>query len=237
MGIFIAHRGWSGKAPENTMSAIVLALEEPKINSIEIDVHLTKDGVPVVIHDAKVDRTTNGSGYVKEKTAAEIKELDAGSWFSPLFAEEQIPTLDEVLTLTAGRKQLLIELKQTAGSYAGLEKKVMELIQKHNAETHCRLISFDYKSLKTCMELDPHVECILVLSGSPLLLIEQINEIGASAVSLHHEYVDQEMVDSLNLNGTNIVVWTVDQKFEADRILALDRKIALTTNHPERLWV
>ena len=236
MGKLIAHRGWSGKAPENTMSAIKLALEEPKIASIEIDVHLTKDGVPVVIHDAKVDRTTNGSGYVKEKTAAEIKSLDAGSWFSPLFAQEQIPTLDEVLALTVGRKNLLIELKQTAGSYAGLEEKVMGLIQKHTAEAHCQLISFDHKSLQTCMGLDPQVECTLVLSGSPLLLIDQINEVGASAVSLNHEYVDQEMVDSLNRNGTDIVVWTVDQKLDADRILAFDRKIALTTNHPERLW-
>lgn len=237
MGKLIAHRGWSGKAPENTMSAIKLALDEPKIDNIEIDVHLTKDGVPVVIHDAKVDRTTNGSGYVKEKTAAEIKKLDAGSWFSPLFAQEQIPTLDEVLALTVGRKKLLIELKQAAGSYAGLEEKVMELIQKHKAKAHCQLISFDHKSLQTCMEFDPQVECTLVLSGSPLLLVDQINEIGASAVSLHHEYVDQEMVDSLNLNGTDIIVWTVDEKFEADRILALDGKIALTTNHPERLWV
>ena len=236
MGKLIAHRGWSGKAPENTVSAIKLALEEPKIDSIEIDVHLTKDGVPVVIHDAKVDRTTNGSGYVKEKTSAEIKTLDAGSWFSPLFAQEQIPTLDEVLALTVGRKKLLIELKQAAGSYAGLEEKVVELIQKHTAEAHCHLISFDHKSLKTCMKFDPQVECTLVLSGSPLLLIDQINEIGASAVSLNHEYVDQEMVDSLNRNGTAIVVWTIDQKLEADRILALDGKIALTTNHPERLW-
>lgn len=236
MGQLIAHRGWSGKAPENTLSAIMLALEEPKIDSIEIDVHLTKDGVPVVIHDHKVDRTTNGSGYVKDKTVEEIKALDAGSWFNPLFAEEKVPTLEEVLELTAGRKSLLVELKQTAGIYEGLEEKVIGLIQKHGAQDHCQLISFDHKSLQACMEFDADVKRTLVMSGSPLLLIDQVNEIGASAVSVNHQYVDPEMVESLRGNGTDIIVWTVDQKADAERVLGLNEKIALTTNHPERLW-
>ncbi|MGK7376879.1 glycerophosphodiester phosphodiesterase [Planococcus sp. 1R117A] len=237
MGQLIAHRGWSGKAPENTLSAIQLALEEPKIDSIEIDVHLTKDGVPVVIHDHKVDRTTNGSGYVKDMTAAEIRALDAGSWFGPEFAGEKVPTLEEVLELTSGGKKLLIELKQTAGVYAGLEEKVIVLIQKYGAQEQCHLISFDHKSLQTCREFDAQVKRTLVMSGSPLLLIDQVNEIGASAVSVNHQYVDSEMVESLHGNGTDIIVWTVDHKAEAERIQELDGSIALTTNHPERLWI
>ncbi|MDN7245150.1 glycerophosphodiester phosphodiesterase family protein [Planococcus shenhongbingii] len=237
MGQLIAHRGWSGKAPENTLSAIQLALEEPKIDSIEIDVHLTKDGVPVVIHDHKVDRTTNGSGYVKDMTAAEIRALDAGSWFGPEFAGEKVPTLEEVLELTSGGKKLLIELKQTAGVYAGLEEKVIVLIQQYGAQEQCQLISFDHKSLQTCLEFDAQVKRTLVMSGSPLLLIDQVNEIGASAVSVNHQYVDSEMVESLHGNGTDIIVWTVDHKAEAERIQELDGSIALTTNHPERLWI
>ena len=128
MGQLIAHRGWSGKAPENTLGAIKLALEEPKIASIEIDVHLTKDGVPVVIHDHKVDRTTNGLGYVKDKTIEEIKALDAGSCFDPAFAGETVLTFEEVLQVTNGWKNLLVDLKQTAGIYKGLEEKVMQLM-------------------------------------------------------------------------------------------------------------
>ncbi|RNF39850.1 glycerophosphodiester phosphodiesterase [Planococcus salinus] len=233
----IAHRGWSGKAPENTLSAIKLALEEPNIDCIEIDVHLTRDGIPVVIHDYKVDRTTDGSGYVKDMTAADIKALDAGSWFKPAFTGEKVPLLEEVLALTGGRKKLLIELKQAAGMYEGLEERVIELIRKFGVEAQCSLISFDHKSLLACMKFSPIVKRTLVISGSPLLLIDQVNEIGASAVSMNHHFVDQEMVASLNSNGIGIVVWTVDQKAEAERVLELDGAIALTTNHPERLWV
>lgn len=237
MGQLIAHRGWSGKAPENTLAAIKLALEEPKIDSIEIDVHLSKDGIPIVIHDHQVNRTTNGAGYVKDMTAAELKALDAGSWFDPSFAGEQVPLLEEVLQLASGGKNLLIELKQTAGFYEGLEEEVMNLIRKYGAEAQCNLISFDHKSLKACMAFSPDVKCTLVMLGSPPLLIDQVNEIGASAVSMHHQYVDPEIIDSLKNNGTEIVVWTVDQKEEAERVLGFDGSVALTTNHPDRLWV
>lgn len=233
----IAHRGWSGKAPENTLSAIKLALEEPKISCIEIDVHLTKDGVPVVIHDYQVDRTTDGSGHVKDMTAAEIQALDAGSWFHPKFTGEKVPLLEEVLALVKGKKKLLIELKQAADLYEGLEEKVIELLEKFGVEAQCSLISFDHKSLQTCMKFSPAVKRTLVILGSPLLLVDQVKEIGASAVSMHHQFMDQEMVASLNSNGIEIVVWTVDQKVEAERVLGLDKAIALTTNHPERLWV
>lgn len=237
MGQLIAHRGWSGKAPENTLAAIELALEEPKITSIEIDVHQSKDGIPVVIHDHRVDRTTDGSGYVMDLTLAELKKLDAGSWFDPAFTGEQIPTLAEVLELVGGKKNLLIELKQMAGLYEGLEANVLTLIQNFNTEAQCSLISFDHKSLKTCLAFNPEVKRTLVMLGSPLLLVDQVNEIGASAVSMHHQYVDEEMISSLKNNGTDLVVWTVDQKAEADRVLSFDQGIALTTNHPERLWV
>ena len=233
----IAHRGWSGKAPENTLSAIKLALEEPKISCIEIDVHLTKDGIPVVIHDYKVDRTTDGSGYVKDMTVADIKALDAGSWFDPVYAGEKVPLLEEVLALAEGKKKLLVELKQAAGLYEGLEERVIDLIGKFNMESQCSLISFDHKSLQACMKFNPEVKRTLVMLGSPLLLVDQVKELGAAAVSMNHQFVDREMVASLTSNGIEIVVWTVDQKAEAERVLGFDGAIALTTNHPERLWV
>ncbi len=236
MGQLIAHRGWSGKAPENTLSAIRMALGEPKIDSIEIDVHLSKDGVPVVIHDHRLDRTTDGSGYVKDKTAEELKSLDAGSWFGEGFAGEPVPLLEDVLKLVNGEKDLLIELKQAAGQYEGLEEAVLKLIKAYGQETQCRLISFDHKSLKVCTEINPQVKCTLVILGSPLLLVDQVNEIGADAVSLHHQYIEAELVDDLENNGTDIVVWTVDQKADAERVLGFSNSIALTTNHPENLW-
>ena len=93
-----AHRGYSAKYPENTMAAFKAALKF-NVDGIELDVHETKDGALVVIHDEKVNRTTNGKGYVKDYTLKQIKELDAGSWFNKNFKGEKIPTLKEVLQL------------------------------------------------------------------------------------------------------------------------------------------
>ncbi|MBF6634501.1 MAG: glycerophosphodiester phosphodiesterase, partial [Planococcus sp. (in: Bacteria)] len=90
-----AHRGCSGAYPENTLVAFRAAAELP-ITGVEIDVHLTRDGEIVVIHDEKVNRTTNGKGYVKDKTLKELRELDCGSWYSEEWSGEKIPTLDEI---------------------------------------------------------------------------------------------------------------------------------------------
>ena len=86
----IAHRGYSAIAPENTLSSFRLALEE-SIFGVEFDVHLAADGVPIIIHDTTVDRTTNGTGKVAEKSLAQLQSLDAGSWFHPRFSQERIP--------------------------------------------------------------------------------------------------------------------------------------------------
>lgn len=232
----MAHRGWSGIAPENTLSAIKLALEEPKIHAIEIDIQMTKDGVPVVFHDKILDRTTNGTGALKNKTLAELKALDAGSWFSESFAGEKIPTLEEVLLLVNGVKPLYIELKQVGDLYFGLELKTIELIRRYGLSDRCSLISFDHKSLQTCMKIAPEINRTLVMMGSPLLLAEQVNELRATSVSMYAEYVDQLMVDSLVRNGTKLVIWTVDEPAEADRIASYGAEILFTSNHPEQLW-
>ncbi len=106
----IAHRGFSADAPENTLAAFDLALTN-NYPDIEFDVQLSSDGVPIVIHDGSLDRTTNGHGLVKEHTLAQIKTLDAGSWFSPGFIGSRVPTLNEVLLRYSGCANLHIELK------------------------------------------------------------------------------------------------------------------------------
>src|SRR5690554_7738935 len=109
--IVVAHRGWSGAAPENTMAAFRLAMLDLRISWIELDVQLSKDGVPVVIHDYKLRRTTGALGAVKDYTYEQLSKLDNGSWFSPEFSSERIPTLEQVLKEAKGRIHLNIELK------------------------------------------------------------------------------------------------------------------------------
>ena len=114
--------GFSGKAPENTRAAIQMAMDEPFVHWMEIDVQLTQDGVPVVIHDYSVDRTTTGKGKVKDLTWQQIRRMDAGEWKGRQFRGEQVPSLDEVLQLVKGRLKLNIELKTSGDMYPGLEK-------------------------------------------------------------------------------------------------------------------
>ena len=126
-----AHRGYSAKYPENTMISFRSAVKYP-VDGIELDVHMTKDGHIVVIHDEKVNRTTNGKGYVKDMTLEEIKELDAGSKFNPLFKGEKIPLLEEVMQLIEGTNlKLNIELKSDVFPYYGMDMEVLKLVEKY----------------------------------------------------------------------------------------------------------
>ena len=124
-----AHRGSKGTHPENTLSSFREAVRVGS-EGIELDVHLTKDGQLVVIHDETVDRTTNGTGEIRNLTLAEVKAMDAGSWFKNDFAGEKIPTLDEVLHLLKELNftgQLNIELKTDIIQYEGLVEKCLAL--------------------------------------------------------------------------------------------------------------
>ncbi len=121
----VAHRGYSSQAPENTQAALMMAIDQG-YKDIEFDVQLTKDGVPVIIHDTTVDRTTNGKGALTDYTYDELKQLDAGSWFNPHYAGQTVPSLLEVLESLKGKARLHIELKK---DYPDLPAKVAELLQ------------------------------------------------------------------------------------------------------------
>lgn len=228
----IAHRGWSGKAPENTMAAFEFALNEPKIYSIELDVHLSKDEVPVVIHDYSIDRTTNGTGAVVDYTAEELATFDAGSWFSPEFKGQKIPTLEEVIQLVKGKKKLLIELKQMGDRYPKLEEKVVRLIQKHNLHDDVVIMSFEHESAKKVKELDENIEIGITFIGRPTMLKEQVAYTGASHLSFHHGYMTDDFMDQLRNLNVEVGVWTVDDSESIQRIQNIDESIYITTNHP-----
>ena len=109
----IAHRGYRQKYPENTLAAFQAAMAAGA-QMIELDVMLSRDRRPVVVHDDTLERTTNGTGAVKDFTLEELKKLDAGSWFEPRFADQRLPELSEVLALAGGRTRVNIEIKAQA---------------------------------------------------------------------------------------------------------------------------
>ena len=136
------------------MAAFELALREGA-EAIELDVHLSRDGVPVVIHDARLGRTTSGTGWVAEHTAAALRRLDAGSWFNrrypsrarARYAGLRIPLLREVLAWARERHcQVLVEIKEGGDTYAGVEAKVLDEIYRAQAASLVTVISFDFAS-------------------------------------------------------------------------------------------
>ena len=122
--LLIAHRGFSASAPENTFAAFELAISEG-FSNIELDAQLSADGVPVVFHDAEVDRTTDGVGSVANLSLSELRALDAGRWFAPEFSGERVPTLAEVLERLDGRAHIHLELKSKEPVLPGLVAEIL----------------------------------------------------------------------------------------------------------------
>ena len=147
----IAHRGYSAKYPENTLAGFEAAIQAGAV-MIELDVMLSRDRKVVVIHDAILERTTNGKGSVADFTLAELKQLDAGSWFDAQIAGQQIPELSEVLDLVNGRAYVNIEIKSNAFEPGhppdAIEKQVVELLRQKNLLGTCMISSFDVNILE-----------------------------------------------------------------------------------------
>ncbi|WP_126427181.1 glycerophosphodiester phosphodiesterase [Brevibacillus marinus] len=230
----VAHRGWSGAAPENTLAAIGVALDHPHIAMIEIDVHLSKDGVPVVIHDDTLERTTNGSGKVCEHTYDELRQLDAGSWFAAEYAMARIPSLEEVLVVCRGKKRLNLELKQAANRYQGLEEAVVQLIRRHGMQEQVVVTSFDQRSVKKVKQAAPELTVGPIIFGLPVLLQEQLAELGAGLLSLAYPYVSAELARDLAAQGVELIAWTLDDPDQMRAVAQMHETVQICTNHPDR---
>lgn len=154
--LLIGHRGAMACAPENTMASFEEGLRQGA-DLLELDVHLCASGEVVVIHDAYVDRTTDGTGRVVDLSLSRLKALDAGRWFDAQFAGQRIPTLDEVLAWARGRVPIVIEIKNGPVFYAGIEEKVVALIEQHDMVDQAIVISFDHACLPRVKALCPEL--------------------------------------------------------------------------------
>ncbi len=162
--VVIGHRGASAYHPENTMSAFRAAYQMGA-DMIELDITLSKDGVPVVIHDDTLDRTTNGKGKVSHYLLAELQKLDAGSWFDEKHQGEHLPTLEEVLQFAEGKIAINIEIKPEAVTDKledGIEEKALNLVKKYGMEKHIIFSSFSYQALSHFRSLDVDISTALL---------------------------------------------------------------------------
>lgn len=223
----LAHRGYPKRYPENTLISFQAALDL-SFSHLELDVHLTKDGIPVVIHDPTVDRTTNGTGRVIDYTLEELRKLDAGQG-------EKIPTLEEVLKLAKGRSCIDIELKQGGRLYPDLERITLETIQALDMMDQVFVTSFDHYSIMKMRELSEEVDLGLVLYGATPAVFPFARELRARYVSVKYIYLTPEFVSACTEHGLQVIAWTVDDEEDMKRLLREYPGIWLCTNEAETL--
>jgi glycerophosphoryl diester phosphodiesterase len=229
-----AHRGASRDAPQNTLAAFRLA-REMGVDGVELDVQVSKDGEAVVIHDFTVDATTDGQGAVKDKTLAELKELDAGSWFDARFAGERIPTLEEVIVEVGHQLVLNIELKARAFGSAHLVAEVVRLIEDHGLVQRVILSSFNPLALCRVKRLNHRIPTgLLYYFDLPAHLLRALLLFLTEPDALHPEkhLVTQEYMRWAKERGYRVNVWTVDEPAEMERLIALGVD-GIITDHPD----
>lgn len=225
----IAHRGFSAEAPENTLTAIKRAVELG-VDCVEIDLHLSKDGVPVVIHDSALTRTTNIQRpmRVEHLTLEELKELDAGSWFSAEFAGEKIPTLQEVLSIDRGSTKLMLEIKK------GLlpAKDISAQILSHISSPDPSIIigSFEPEIVKAVQEAWPSL--IGIVEEPPF--INSFIELGIRHLAIWSKIIEPRLIQSLQEKGICVWVFTVDDSKIGKFLHSLGTD-GIITNNPKKL--
>ncbi|WP_100486061.1 glycerophosphodiester phosphodiesterase [Sporolactobacillus pectinivorans] len=227
-----AHRGSKSNRPENTLSAFEEAMHVGS-DGIELDVHLTKDQEVVVMHDEKVNRTTNAKGQIKSFTVNDLKELDAGSWFSPQFRGERVPTLKEVLDLLSDFPGVLnVEFKTDHNVYPGIEEKVVRLIDLYRSNLPVVYSSFNHESLIRMKHIDPSADVALLLwerLADPWRYTEQV---GASAQHLWEASALTETSAQLQEHGIKVRAWTVNKPKNMQRTFEMGID-AMITDYPE----
>ena len=210
----VAHRGFSAVAPENTLAAIREAIQAGA-DGCEFDVYGSRDGTVVLMHDTTVNRTTNGTGRVRDLSLEQLQQLDAGSWKNPRYAGERIPTLAEALTLMKDTGcQPVIEIKAD-----GISKQVVEEIRKLKMVNDTAVIAFSQNIVREIRTLEPKLTCAWLcsrkLEGSPARqadwLEARVRECQADQLDLHFSMLSPELITELKRRNLGIWCWTVNE--------------------------
>ncbi len=228
----IAHRGASAVAPENTMAAFRRA-QAMGADCIETDLHLSRDGRLVIVHDATLERTTNGSGPVKNHTLAELRELDAGRWFGEDFAGERLPTIDELLEF-AGPADLSLYLEIKGGAGYGVERAVISALRGRKESKAAVVLCFDPSVLDRIHQLDRLLMTGLLFDSDPAENVREAVRVGARQIGPRGDCITPELIADAHRRGLKVVAWTINEPAQM-RALASAGVDGIITNHPDRL--
>jgi glycerophosphoryl diester phosphodiesterase len=231
----IAHRGASGRFPENTRLAVEKAIEA-RADMIELDCQLSSDGHVVIFHDERLVRITGAGGVVNRMSLEHLQRLDAGGWRKAAFKGERIPTLEEVVALVGGEADLCLEIKQYPGSPPGIELKLLFILSHYDYLDRTIFSSFDYDCLRRVRELAPEARLGVIFGAgieeNPFQIAAEIE-----AVSLHvqKELATQEFLQAGWELGLDAFVWTVNELREMEDFASLGVQ-GIMTDFPERFW-
>jgi glycerophosphoryl diester phosphodiesterase len=234
--LVLGHRGAKAYAPMNTIPAFELAADQGA-DGVELDVHLTKDGHPVIVHDFTVDSTTDGSGLVREMTLAEVKALDAGSWFGPEFAGLRVPTLGEVFEAVGQRLFINVEIKSETVETDGVEQVVADVIVAHGMRDRVIVSSFNPYALQRFRAIMPDVPIgFLYQTGyqpvgdvDMLALMNSLN-VGYEALHPHQLMIDADYMAAARQSGHFVNTWTVNDPARAVELRDLGVNAIITDN-------
>ncbi len=228
----VAHRGASGHAPENTMAAFRRAVELGAM-FIETDLQLSRDARFVAIHDDTLERTTNGQGQVHEWTLAELRELDAGSWFGGEFIGERLPTLEEILQFARETDVIFyLELKPCAAW--GVEHALVAALRDAGEAARTVVLSFDAQTLAAIRRLDPTLMTGLLVDDPHLNPVERATSVGARQLALRGDLVTPERLAEARRRDLQVVTWTINHPAHMQALIAAGVD-GIFTDYPDRL--
>jgi len=236
--LVVAHRGGAALAPENTLAALRRALDL-EVDAVELDVRLSRDGHPVVIHDATVDRTMEATGRVRDLSLGALQALRPRGGRGG-----GVPALREALALVRGRARLFLEVKTDDGeARRALEERVLAVVAAAGPEAAVTFVSFDLLCLRRLRELNRSVPLGVLVSwdffqahgrAAPDRLLEEARGLRAQRVGIHHELAAPDLLEAVRAAGLAADVWTVDDA-PAMRRFALLGVDAVTTDRPDLL--
>lgn len=239
--LLIGHRGAGGLAPENTLPSLDSAFVYD-VDRVEVDVFQSKDNKIIVCHDAKIDRTTDGKGFIKDYNLEDLKKFDAGSWFSDDFKGTKLPTLDEAFATVDAKANFIIELKDGSPEYPDIEKNTLDLIHKYNATEWTLIHSFDDEILKKLLELkvDVPIHKLYTIKTAILPIMWDkkwhFGTIGnykyCDEISAYYKFVTPWVINKVHKMGKPINVWTVDDPKIVKRLLNMGVD-GIITNRPD----
>ncbi len=230
----IAHRGASADAPENTLAAFRRALELG-VDWIELDVRFSADQRLAVIHDPRLGRTTNGRGRVNQRTAQELSQLDAGSWFGRRFAGERVPLLEEVFEeVWPTRAGLLIEIKTEPSDPAGAAGLILDLVGGWVRSGRVILQSFDHSLVRSLNDSNPGIPTAALIEHHSPDPVAQTISTGSGIMAIKWRLLRRSLVETCRFRGLRVFSWTVNREGDLRRAVqwGLD---GIITNHPDRL--